>query len=44
MIDIVPNHVALVSTGRVTGAMVGDSASEHRAAIERLIPGYGRLK
>jgi len=30
MLDIVPNHVALVTQGRVSGAMVGDSALNAR--------------
>jgi len=46
MVDIVPNHVALVAQGRVQGAMVGDSGSVHAqgAALARLIPHYNRLK
>jgi hypothetical protein len=26
MLDIIPNHIALIVDGRVSGAMVGDSA------------------
>ena len=32
MLDITPNHIALVTQGRVSGAMVGDAALRRRAA------------
>jgi hypothetical protein len=38
------NHLALCDIGRVDGAMVGDSALPTREQLERLIPGYHRLK
>jgi hypothetical protein len=44
MADIVPQHVALVETGRVSGAMVGDAALPYPRTLHQLIPGYGRLR
>jgi hypothetical protein len=43
MRDIVPNHVALVSQGRVEGATVHDHAMGRRSPIERLVPNIYRL-
>ncbi|HTC52006.1 MAG TPA: DUF2213 domain-containing protein [Steroidobacteraceae bacterium] len=37
------NHVALVETGRVQGATISDALPYH-VAMERLCPGYGRLR
>jgi uncharacterized protein len=43
MRDIVPQHVALVAVGRVTGAMVADAALDSRTVVERMIPHFFRL-
>jgi uncharacterized protein len=43
MTDIEPQHVALVETGRVSGAMVGDALPFH-VAMENMVPGFTRLK
>lgn len=47
MTNIVPQHVALVSVGRVSGAAVGDAAHPRvmcRHPLERIVAGYGRLR
>ena len=43
MTAIRPQHMALVRQGRVSGATVADALPYH-VAMERLCPGYGRLR